>query len=135
MSTQHLSTLIALQKYSQSFQSTFLKYCPKDLIQFLNECIVNLLRGELKEIQKQEVLVFREEIHLLILKRTSLKKRRQILSSKKGISLISILTPSIVSLEMDQFVLIPQQLYDEKTGYHLKNWSIITKNRIRFHKI
>ena len=78
MSTQHLSTLIAFQKYSQSFKITFLKNCPKDFIQFLIECIVNLLRGELREIQKQEVLKFREEIHLLILKRTSLSKRRQI---------------------------------------------------------
>ena len=47
--------------------------------------------------KKQEVLKFREEIHLLILKRTSLRKRRQILSSKKGISLISFLIPSIIN--------------------------------------
>ena len=36
---------------------------------------------------------------------------------------------------MDQFVLIPQQLYDKKSGYHLKDWTNITKNRIRFQKI
>ena len=66
-------------------QNNFLKNCPKDFIQFLNECIVNLLRAELIEIQKQEVLKFREENHLLILKRTSLSKRREILNSKKGI--------------------------------------------------
>ena len=78
-------------------QNNFSQKLSQRFIQFLNECIVNLLRGELREIQKQEVLKFREEIHLLILKRTSLSKRRQILSSKKGISLISILTPSIIN--------------------------------------
>ena len=77
-------------------QNNFLKNCPKDFIQFLNECIVNLLRAELIEIQEQEILKFREEIHLLILKRTSLSKRREILSSKKR-DLISILTPSIIN--------------------------------------
>ena len=51
-----------------------------------------------KRNSKQETFIFREEIHLLIVKRASLSKRRQILSSKKGISLISILTPSIINL-------------------------------------
>ena len=96
-STQHLSTLIAFQEYSQSFQVTFLKCFPKDFIQFLSECIVNLLRGELREFQKQEVLKLSEEIHLLILIKTSLSKRRHVLSFKKRISLLSILTPSILN--------------------------------------
>ena len=87
MSTHHLSTLIAFKKHSQSFEIFFLKDFLKDFIKFLNECIVNLLRGELGENQEQELLKFRikkKEIILLILKRNSLRKRRQILRSKTG---------------------------------------------------
>ena len=36
----------------------------------------------------------RDEIHQHMLKRTRINKRREILSSRKGIELISILTPS-----------------------------------------
>ena len=37
------------------------------------------------------------QIHQLVLKRTGINKRRAILSSRKGIELISILTPSIIN--------------------------------------
>ena len=97
MNTQHLSTLITFQTYSQNFKKSFLRNCPKDFIQFLNECIVNLLGGQLQEIQKQDVIKYRDEIHQLVLKRTGINKRRAILSSRKGIELISILTPSIIN--------------------------------------
>ena len=46
-----------------------------------------------------------------------MNKRRAILFSRKGMELISILIrPSLaVFLEMEQFVLIPQQLYEQKS--------------------
>ena len=97
MNTQHLSTLITFQTYSQNFKKTFLRNCPKNFIQFLSECIVNLLEGQLQEIQKQDVIKYRDEIHQLVLKRTGINKRRAILSSRKGIELISVLTPSIIN--------------------------------------
>ena len=97
MSTQHLSTLTTFQSYSRNFKRTYLKNCLKEFIQFLNECIVNMLRGELQDNQKRDVKKYQDEIHQLILKRTGINKRRAVLSSRKGIELISILTPSIIN--------------------------------------
>ena len=66
-------------------------------LSFSFECIVNLLGGQLQEIQKQDVIKNRDEIRQLVLKRTGINKRRAILSSRKEIELISILTPSIIN--------------------------------------
>ena len=60
MNTQDLSTLITFQMYSQNFKKTFLRNFAKDFIQFLNEGIVNLLGGQLQEIQKQDVIKYRQ---------------------------------------------------------------------------
>ena len=97
MNTQHLSTLTTFQRYSRNFKTTYLKNCPKEFIQFLNKCIVNLLRGELQDIQKPNVIKYQEEIHQIVLKSTGINKRRVILISRKGIELISILTPSFIN--------------------------------------
>ena len=97
MSTQHLSTLTTFQSYSRNFKRTYLKNCPKEFFQFLYECIVNMLRGELQDIQERDVIKYQDEIHQLILKRTRINKRRAILISRKGIELLTILTPSIIN--------------------------------------
>ena len=56
-----------------------------------------MLRGELQDIQKRDVIKYQDEIHQRVLKRTGINKRRAILSSRKGIELISILTQSIIN--------------------------------------
>ena len=61
--------------------------CPKDFIQFLNECIECI-----------------ETKAKLVLKRTGINKARAILSSRKGIELISI----------------PQHLYEQKFKLEVK---------------
>ena len=68
-SLYYLSTLTTFQSYSRNFKRTYLKNCPKEIIQFLNECIVNLLRGELQDIQKRDVINYQDEIHQLIPKK------------------------------------------------------------------
>ena len=99
LSDEHTTSLYSdnVPKLFPDFKRTYLKICPKEFIQFLNECIVNMLRGELQDIQKRDVKNYQDEIHQLILKRTGINKRRAILSSRKGIELISILTPSIIN--------------------------------------
>ena len=70
---------------------------PRKFIQFLHDCIVNLLRGELRDIQKGDVKKYQDEIHPLSLKRTGINERRAIFSSRKGIELLQSLTPSIIN--------------------------------------
>ena len=97
MNTQHLSTLNVFQNFSQKFKKDFVKHCPKDFIRFLSECIVNLLHGELSEVRKLDVQKYQKEVQLLVNKRTSQQKRRKILSSAKGLALINIITPSVIT--------------------------------------
>ena len=80
----------------QNLKKTLPRNCPKDFIQFLNECIVNLLGVQLQGIPKQDSKKYRDETHQLVLKRSGINKTRGILSSRKEIELISILTPSII---------------------------------------
>ena len=49
--------------------------CPIDFIQFLGEFLVNLLRGELRDLRKGDVVKYRKEISELTRKRTPLHKR------------------------------------------------------------
>ena len=68
----------------------------KKFLQFLSEGLVNLLRGELKELRKVDVVKYRREISELTRRRTSLHKRRTILSSPKSLQLISVITPFVI---------------------------------------
>ena len=97
MSTKHLSTLTTFQSHSRNFKRTYRKNCPKEFVQSLNECIVNLLRGELQDIQKRDVIKYQDKIHQLILKRTGIYKGRAILSWRKEIELLSFSTSSIIN--------------------------------------
>ena len=83
------------QTFSQKLQKQFIHHCPKSFIQFLSECLVNLLRGELQDLRKVDVVKYRREISELTRRRTSLNKRRTILSSPKGLQLISVITPFV----------------------------------------
>ena len=96
MSIQYVSILPIFQTFSQKLQKQFILHCPKSLIQFLSGCLVNLLRGELKDLRKVDVVKYRREISELTQRRTSLHKRRTILSSPKGLQLISVITPFVI---------------------------------------
>ena len=88
MNTLNLSTLQAFERFSLECKIQFLKTCPKDFIQFLSECIVNLLQGNLSEVKTSHVLKYGDEIHELSLKGTIWKHRRSLLSSQKELWLI-----------------------------------------------
>ena len=92
MSTQILSTLQVFQSFSHECKSLFLQCCPKQLIQFLCECIINLLKGNLQSIKRHHVAKFQSEVRLLSPKRTTWKQRRDILASQKGLQLIKAQT-------------------------------------------
>ena len=93
----NLSTLQVFQLLSRKCKSHFLQSCPKELIRFLCECIVNLLKGNLQAIKRHQVVKFQDEVCLLLLKRTTWKQRRNVLSSEKGLQLLTILTPPVIN--------------------------------------
>ena len=101
--TKFLEDEHTIRLYTPNNSNIFLKISKtihpplsKKFIQFLSECLVNLLRGELKDLRKVDVVKYRREKSELTRRRTSLHKRRTILSSPKGLQLISVITPFVI---------------------------------------
>ena len=97
MNTQNLSTLQVFESLSRKGKSHFLQSCPEEFIQFLCECMVNLLKGNLQARKRHHVLKFKDEVWLLLLKGTTWKQRRNVLSSEKGLQLIAVTSPPVIS--------------------------------------
>ena len=93
MSTQYVSVLPIFQKNLLRLRKQFILNCPTNFIQFLSERLENLLRGELRDLRKKDVVKCRKKNSELTQKRTLLHKRRIILNSTEGLQLISIITP------------------------------------------
>ena len=97
INTQTLSTLQVFQSFSRKCKSHFLQSRPKEFIRFLCECIVNLLKRNLQAIKRHQVVTFRDEVWLLLLKRTTWKQRRNVLLSEGGLQLIAVITPPVIN--------------------------------------
>ena len=97
MNTQNLSTHQVFQSLSRKCKSHFLQSCPKEFIRFLCECVVNILKGNFQTIKRQPMVNLQDEVWLLLLKTTTGKQRRNILSSEKGLQLIAVLTPPVIN--------------------------------------
>ena len=50
----------------------------KRFFRFLSECIVNILQGNLQRVKRHHVIRYKRELHLLSLKRTTWKQRRDL---------------------------------------------------------
>ena len=120
MNTQNVLTLQVFQSLSRKCKSHFLQSCPKEFIRFLCECIVNLLKGNLQTIKRYQVVKFQEEVWLLLLKRTTWKQKRNVLSSEKGLQLKQSLhlLSLIICLDMEQSDLVPASLYNKSVTTH-----------------
>ena len=97
MNTQNLATLKVFQSLSRKFKNHFLQSCLKEFIRFLCECIVNLLKENLQTIKRHHLVKFQDQVWLLLLKRTTWKQRRNVLSSEKGLQLIAVITPPVIN--------------------------------------
>ena len=97
MNTQNLSTLQVFQSLSRKCKSHFLQSCPKEFIRFLCECIVNLLKRNFEAIKRHHVVKFQDEVWLVLLRRTTWKQRRNVLSSEKVLQLIAVITPPVIN--------------------------------------
>ena len=78
-------------------QIFFLQSCPKEFIQFLRECIINLLKGNLQSMKRHHVVKFQRKVQLLSLQRTTWKQRRDILASERGLQLIKVITLPVIN--------------------------------------
>ena len=132
MSIQYVSTLPKFQKFSRKRQKFFILHCPKSLIQFLSELLVNLLRGELKELQKIDKVKYPREISELTRRRTSLHKRRSILRLPKCLQLISLITIFVIKRSTYPYSHLNLSItkYTSK-----KNWNKSMKKRRLYQKI
>ena len=97
LNTRNLSTLQVFQSFSHRSKKLFLQSCPKEFIQFLCECIKNLLKGNLQGIKRHHVAKSQSEVRLLSLKRTTWKQSRDILASERGLQLIKVITPPLIN--------------------------------------
>ena len=115
MNKQNLSTLQMFGSLSRKCKSHFLQSCPKVFIRFLCECIANLLKGKLQAIKRHHVVKFQDKVCLILLKRTTWKQRRNLLSSEKGLQLIAVITPAVINhfFDMEHFVLVPASVYNK----------------------
>ena len=125
MNTINLSTLHAFQHFSLACK--FLKTCPRNIIRFLSDCILNLLQGKVSEVKRSHVPKYREKNHELFLKRTTWTQRRCLFSSEKKLLLIKTISPLvlIICLEMEQCVLVPLSVY-----HCSNNPTIVTKQEL-----
>ena len=95
MNTQNLFTLQVFQSLSRKCKCHFLQSCPKEFIRFLCECIVKLLKGNLQAIKRHHVVKFQDDVWLVLLKRTTWKQSRNVVSSEKGLQLYAVIIPHI----------------------------------------
>lgn len=94
-SSQHLSTLILLNKLPQKEKATLLGQCQGDFIHFLSDCVVNTLRGTIRGISRETLEPFNTQIQSIIKRKTSIGERRAIFRSEKGLKLLTIIGPRV----------------------------------------
>ena len=116
MNTQNLSTLQVFQSLCRKCKSHFIRSCPKEFIRFLCECIVNLLKKKFARHKKKSRGKVLRRSFVTIVKKTTWKQRRNILSSENDCNYLTVITPPvslIFCLDMEQFVLVPAAVYSQ----------------------
>ena len=134
LSIQYASILPILQIFFPKLQKQFILHCPKSFIQLLSECLVNLLRGELKDLRKVDVMKYQREISELTRRRTSLHKRRTILSSPKALQLISVITPFVIKRLISLYYFLTQFINHKVHFQRSQNWNKSKKKRRLYQK-
>ena len=64
MNAQNLSTLQVFRSFSHRSKSLFIQSCPKEFIQFLCECILNLLKGNMQSIKSHHVTNIESKVRI-----------------------------------------------------------------------
>jgi hypothetical protein len=93
---RNFDSLKILSCCPKKMRNSIIRSAPKDLIDSICECILNLLNGNvvLKDIDKQKLDKHKSSLRKL-LKRISLKEKKKVLIQKGGF--LQILLPSIIT--------------------------------------
>ena len=128
MITQNLFFVQLFQSFSQKCRIFLLQSCPKKFIRILCKFMVILLRANLQSIQTLHVTKFQNGNPLLFLRRITWKQTKDVLSYKKRLQLINVITPPSSSncLDMEKFVLVPASLSNNKK----LNTETVTKKQL-----
>ena len=92
MRTQVLFSVQVMQSFSPKCKCCFLQCCPKKLILLLCECIVNMLKENLRSLKRHHMAKFENDVRQVSLKRTTWNQRRDILASEKSLQLFKFIT-------------------------------------------
>ena len=105
-----------LQSFSHKCKSLLLQFWPKEIIRFLCECIMNLLKGNLQSIKNITWQNFEARCNYCLQKVQLGSKEEKLGRLKKAYSsLKSLLLPWLtICLDMEQFVLVPASVYNKK---------------------
>ena len=99
LSEQHLGILKVLLKANPELRSALLKHADKNLVQLICECVLNVLKGNVKlsDIEKKKLAKHKLFFRKVVQKTKSWKRKRKIIQ-KGGNFLIPLLAPIIASL-------------------------------------
>lgn len=93
---QNVCILEAFQTFTPTFKKIFLHHCPKEFIRFLCECVINILHGNLI-IPKSKLQPYKRQLRKISQKTPSYRERRTVWCSKKGLSLIRVLSIPVIN--------------------------------------
>ena len=103
MNLQNYYTLSLYQKFSPTLRKFLILHCPDEIIKFLCDCIFNVVKGKVsleKNVREKMSLLSREKSNIETIctkKRVSLKRKRQVLGSDRGLRLLKVVLPSVQS--------------------------------------
>ena len=103
MNSQNYYTLDLYQKLSPTLRKFFILHFSDEIIKFFCDCIFNVVKGRVKlenNIQRNMAVLSREKPNIEKIctkKRVSLKRKRQVLGSDRGMRLLKLVIPSVLN--------------------------------------
>lgn len=101
MNIQNYYTLNLFLKFSPTLKKCFILHCNDELLKFFCDCIFNVVKGKVKlerALQQKVSTLTSQKTNLekICSKRSvSLKKKRQVLGSPRGLRLLCLVLPSV----------------------------------------
>ena len=101
MSLQNFYTVDLFMKYPTVLKKCFILHCSDDIIKFFCDSVFNVVKGNVKlarTLQTKLSTLSREKKTLEILcskRKVSMKKKRYILGSQRGLRLLKLVLPSV----------------------------------------
>ena len=101
MNLQNYYTVNLFLKFSPVLRKHVILHCPDEILKFFCDCVFNVVKGKVKlekNLKAKLAVLTREKPNLETIcskKRVSLKKKRQVLGSERGLRLLKLILPSV----------------------------------------